>query len=89
MARIIDNDLLIDATFTPPADEEPQLIFRNDTEGALRRRISLWPKAESRNALAPRRARPLGQFPMERWDLPRPRPAKDAGLFQMRDGWPG
>ncbi|WP_245521437.1 hypothetical protein, partial [Mesorhizobium sp. M3A.F.Ca.ET.175.01.1.1] len=31
MARIVDNALLLDETLTPPAQEEPQIIFRNDT----------------------------------------------------------
>ncbi|MDX8528172.1 alginate lyase family protein [Mesorhizobium sp. MSK_1335] len=86
MARIVDNALLLDATFRPPANEEPQIIFRSDTielfdetYGYGRR-----PKIEMLWRLGV--PGPWDRFRDDAWDIPRPRLAADAGLFQNA-GW--
>ncbi|WP_258609723.1 alginate lyase family protein [Mesorhizobium sp. AR10] len=86
MARIVDNALLLDANYNPPAKEEPQIIFRSDTtelfdeEHGYGRR----PKVEMLWRLGiPGQ---WDQFRDDRWDFPRPKPASNAGLFQNA-GW--
>ncbi|WP_457807650.1 alginate lyase family protein [Kushneria sp. EE4] len=86
MARITDNQKLVDETFRPEANEEPQLIFRRDA-------------AERFDEAHPYGRRPkvelfwrLGipgkwdRWAIEPWDLPCPPYADDAGHFGYA-GW--
>ncbi|WP_438766452.1 alginate lyase family protein [Kushneria sp. TE3] len=86
MARITDNQQLVDETFRPEANEEPQLIFRRDA-------------AERFDEAHPYGRRPkvelfwrLGisgkwdQWAIEPWDLPCPPYAEEAGHFGYA-GW--
>ncbi|RWD67135.1 MAG: hypothetical protein EOS36_03220 [Mesorhizobium sp.] len=86
MARIVDNALLLDETLTPPAQEEPQIIFRNDTTELFDEEYGYGrrPKVEMLWRLGVPGL--WDRFRDDAWDIPRPRLAADAGLFQ-KAGW--
>ncbi len=86
MARLFDNARLADPTFSPPANEEPQILFRRDA-------------AESFNPAFPYGRRPkvelfwrLGipgpwdKWTEESWDQPRRPLSPEAGQFGTA-GW--
>lgn len=86
MARVLDNQQLLDPAYTPPALEEPQLIFRADA-------------AESFNPECPYGGRPkvelfwrLGipglwdDWDTPFWEQPRPRLSPEARQFGVA-GW--
>ena len=86
MARIVDNALLLDETFNPPAEEEPQIIFRSDTTQLFDEEYGYGrrPKVEMLWRLGvPGK---WDRFRDDKWDFPRPSRALDAGLFQNA-GW--
>ena len=86
MARISDNELLLDPGFTPAATEEPQIIFRNDAreefdpEFCYGRR----PKVEFFWRLGV--PGDWDHWPIEHWDLPCPEYSRDAGHYSI-SGW--
>ncbi|WP_246671984.1 MULTISPECIES: alginate lyase family protein [unclassified Mesorhizobium] len=86
MARIVDNALLLDETFIPPANEEPQIIFRNDTVELFDEQYGYGrrPKIEMLWRLGV--PGPWDRFRDDAWDFSRPRLSQDAGLFQ-KAGW--
>ena len=86
MARIVDNTRLLDEAFTPPANEEPQIVFRSDTTELFDENYGYGrrPKIEMLWRLGV--AGPWDRFRDDVWDFPRPRLAADAGLFQSA-GW--
>lgn len=86
MARIVDNALLLDETFRPPANEEPQIIFRSDTTELFDEKYGYGrrPKIEMLWRLGIPGL--WDRFRDDVWDIPRPRLAADAGLFQNA-GW--
>lgn len=86
VARVLDNNSLLDPEFKPDAKEEPQIIFRNDStqffsdEFFYGRR----PKVELLWRLGvPGR---WDHWPIEPWDLSFAPYSKDAGGFQ-HSGW--
>lgn len=86
MARITDNDTLLDATECPEAHEEPQLIFRCDSQQEF---DPEWyygrrPKVELFWRLGI--PGPWDKWAIEPWDLPCPNYSRDAGLF-AKAGW--
>lgn len=86
MARIADNALLLDETFAPSANEEPQIIFRSDTTELFDERYGYGrrPKVEMLWRLGVPGL--WDRFRDDAWDIPRPRLAADAGLF-LSAGW--
>jgi hypothetical protein len=86
MARIVDNTLLLDQALTPPAKEEPQIIFRNDTTDLFDEKYGYGrrPKIEMLWRLGVPGL--WDRFHDDAWDIPRPSLAADAGLFQNA-GW--
>ncbi|TIQ38608.1 MAG: hypothetical protein E5X48_01700 [Mesorhizobium sp.] len=86
MARIVDNAVLLDATVVPPAEEEPQIIFRSDTTELFDEQYGYGrrPKIEMLWRLGVPGL--WDRFRDDAWDIPRPRLAADAGLFQ-KAGW--
>lgn len=86
MARIVDNALLLDETFSPAADEEPQIVFRSDTVELFDERYGYGrrPKIEMLWRLGVPGS--WDRFRDDAWDFPRPSLAEDAGLFQSA-GW--
>lgn len=86
MARIIDNALLLDEGFRPPAIEEPQIIFRSDTTELFDEKYGYGrrPKVEMLWRLGV--PGQWDRFRDDRWDFPHPPLAADAGLFQHA-GW--
>jgi len=86
MARIVDNALLLDQAFIPPANEEPQIIFRDDTAELFDENYGYGrrPKIEMLWRLGV--AGPWDRFRDDAWDFPRPRLSADVGLFQNA-GW--
>jgi len=86
MARIVDNALLLDPTFSPPAEEEPQIIFRSDTTQLFDENYGYGrrPKVEMLWRLGV--PGPWDRYRDDTWDFPRPALAADAGLFQ-KAGW--
>lgn len=86
MARITDNRDLLDAGFHPPAEEEPQILFRRDTKLEFdpeyfygrRPKVELfWRLGVPGN---------WDEWLVEPWDLPCPGYAGDAGCFEWA-GW--
>jgi hypothetical protein len=86
MVRVTDNALMRDPTFAPSATEEPQIIFRRDTDdlfdedfpyGRRPKVEMLWRLGVSGN---------WDRFRPDKWDFPRPHLAPRAGLFQFA-GW--
>lgn len=86
MARIVDNALLLDQSFQPPAEEEPQIIFRADTTQLFDENYGYGrrPKIEMLWRLAV--PGPWDRYRDDAWDFPRPVRAADAGLLQ-KAGW--
>lgn len=85
MARITDNDALLDPGFRPRADEEPQILFRKDAQLEFNEEYFYGrrPKVE----LFWRLGVPAkwDNWPVEFWDLPCADYAREAGAF----GWTG
>lgn len=86
MARITDNERLLEADFRPDAGEEPQILFRRDTTiefdpeyfyGRRPKVEILWRLGVSGN---------WDTWPLEPWDLPFPRRSEEAGAH-ARAGW--
>lgn len=86
MARVTDNSLLLDATCAPPAQEEPQVLFRcdSDLEFNCEYPYGRRPKVE----LLWRLGVPgvWDAYSIEPWDLPYPAYADQAGDF-AEAGW--
>ncbi len=86
MARITDNELLLKDNFIPEANEEPQVIFRQDCELEFNPEFCYGrrPKVE----LFWRLGVPglWDGWPLEPWDLPCPDFAEQAGAFGHA-GW--
>jgi hypothetical protein len=86
MARVIDNDALLLDEYRPQATEEPQVVFRADTELAFDPEYFYGrrPKVE----LFWRLGVPgkWDDWPIEPWDLPCPPYSSQAGCF-ARAGW--
>ena len=86
MARITDNQQLIEAGFRPQANEEPQLIFRSDATACFNEAhpYGRRPKVELFWRLGiPGR---WDNWAIEPWDLPCPPYADEAGHFGYA-GW--
>ena len=86
MARIVDNNLLLEPEFSPEAKEEPQIVFRRDAEEIFDETVPYGrrPKVELLWRLGV--PGPWDRFWFDAWDQPRPAPGKFAGHFQ-KAGW--
>lgn len=86
MARITDNKDLLDPGFQPPAEEEPQIIFRRDTDTEFDPEYFYGrrPKVELFWRLGVRGN--WDEWLVEPWDLPCPGYAEQAGCFEWV-GW--
>ncbi|KQU79266.1 hypothetical protein ASD12_15630 [Mesorhizobium sp. Root102] len=86
MARIVDNALLLDQDFQPPAEEEPQIIFRADTTQLFDENYGYGrrPKIEMLWRLGVPGS--WDRYRDDVWDFQRPSRAAEAGLFQ-KAGW--
>lgn len=86
MARVTDNTLLLSPDFSPPALEEPQLIFRSDAGEMFdaRHPYGRRPKVELFWRLGI--PGPWDKWPDHPWDLPRSETSPDAGRFGCA-GW--
>ncbi len=85
MARVNEQSSLVDPRFRPPADQEPQLLFRADSVEAFDERFYYGrrPKVEILWRLGV--PGPWDEWAMEPWDLPYPEYCAEAGQF----GWAG
>jgi len=86
MARIVDNNKLLELDFAPEAKEEPQIVFRRDAEEIFDEAVPYGrrPKVELLWRLGV--PGPWDRFWFDAWDQPRPAPGKFAGHFQ-KAGW--
>jgi hypothetical protein len=86
MARVTDNALMRDPTFVPSATEEPQIIFRRDTDDLFNEDFPYGrrPKVEMLWRLGV--PGNWDRFRPDKWDFPRPHLTARAGLFQFA-GW--
>ncbi|MCK0770252.1 alginate lyase family protein [Chromohalobacter canadensis] len=86
MARLEDNNLLFRKGFQPEAHEEPQLIFRSDSNEEFDPNFFYGrrPKVELFWRLGI--AGPWERWKNEPWDLPRPSLSSDAGAYAQA-GW--
>jgi len=86
MARIIDNNLLLDPDFKPEALEEPQVIFRRDSRLCFDQEFFYGrrPKVELLWRLGV--PGPWDQWYFEPWDLSGPEYSEEAGCFGYA-GW--
>jgi hypothetical protein len=86
MARVTDNQLLLDKQFMPEAVEEPQILFRRDADLCFNRDFFYGrrPKVELFWRLGIPGDWDHWQF--EPWDLPGPDYAPEAGCFSYA-GW--
>ena len=85
MARITDNAILLQEGFAPPAEEEPQILFRRDSLQKFDERYPYGrrPKVE----LLCRLGVPVTSWGSnDPWDLPRPSFGPEAGQFGSA-GW--
>lgn len=86
MARIEDNQALLQGSFSAAANEEPQIIFRTDAQEAFREEIPYGrrPKVDLLWRLGvPGVWNRYGQDP---WDIPRPPLSSNRGLYK-EVGW--
>ncbi|EAU41191.1 hypothetical protein FP2506_13029 [Fulvimarina pelagi HTCC2506] len=86
MARILDNAELLDPASEPPAEEEPQILFRRD---ATERFDEVHPYGRRPKVELLWRLGVPGnwdRWPIEPWDSPYPGYAADAGQFRTT-GW--
>lgn len=86
MARITDNQALLEPGFAPPAEEEPQVLMRSDLDLRFDERwfYGRRPKVELFWRLGI--PGPWDHWPLEPWDLPFPEP--DRRLPEIgRAGW--
>lgn len=86
MARVTDNALLLDDSYRPEAIEEPQVLFRNDSNEEFDEAFCYGrrPKVEMFWRLGY-----SGKWDLyidDKWDLPRPKRSKDAGNYCL-SGW--
>jgi hypothetical protein len=86
MARVLDNRQLLDTSFQPEPNEEPQILFRHDAKEGFDPEYFYGrrPKVELFWRLGV--AGPWDSWPMEPWDLPCPEFAEDAGAATTT-GW--
>lgn len=86
MARVTDNEQLLNPDFTPDALEEPQIIFRYDAQQAFDEAYFYGrrPKVELLWRLGV--PGPWDDWPIEPWDLPCPDFCSDAGRY-TQVGW--
>lgn len=86
MARVTNNSDVLNPAFRPVADEEPQIIFRQDTgeEFDADYYYGRRPKVELLWRLGV--PGPWDDWLVEPWDLPCPQYSSEAGCF-MRSGW--
>lgn len=86
MARILDNQSLLDPDFLPEVTEEPQLVFRRDAEEEFNEEFPYGrrPKVELLWRLGI--SGDWDSWPDDAWDLPRPRRCKRSGLVEEA-GW--
>lgn len=86
MDRVTDNQVLLEADHQPDPIDEPQLIFRRDSEQVFNEQFAYGrrPKVE----LIWRLAIPgvWDRWKDRSWDLPRPAPSAEAGQFAVA-GW--
>lgn len=80
MVRVLDNSILLDPEFVPIADEEPQLIFRQDAREEFDEdsRYGRRPKVELFYRLGITGI--WDQWASHAWEKPRPDLSPDAGL---------
>ncbi len=86
MARIQNNDLLLGADFSPPADEEPQLLFRSDAMECFNESFPYgrFPKIEMFWRLGI--PGPWNRVTEKAWDPPRRDRSPEARQFALA-GW--
>ncbi|MFO7901862.1 MAG: alginate lyase family protein [Pirellulaceae bacterium] len=86
MARVLDNRQLLDPSFQPEPNEEPQILFRRDAREGFDPEYFYGrrPKVELFWRLGV--AGSWDSWPMEPWDLPCPEYAEDAGTAATT-GW--
>ena len=86
MARITDNSRLLEPDFVADAAEEPQIVFRSDTNELFDERIPYGrrPKVDLLWRLVV--PGPWDRFVFDVWDHMRPAPSVDAGQF-LQAGW--
>jgi Alginate lyase len=88
MTRVIENEHLLDPSYRPEADEEPQILFRRD---ASQQFDEAWPYGRRPKVELLWRLGVPGKWDGWRhkddsWDLPRPQRVEEAGQFD-RAGW--
>jgi len=86
MARVLNNQALLDRTFCPPAEEEPQLVFRQDLDEDFDESYFYGrrPKVEMFWRMAV--TGEWDHWDLEPWDLPCPEYSRHAGCYRY-SGW--
>lgn len=86
MARVRDNSVLRAAGYRPEADGEPQVIFRRDAAEEFNEAFPYGRRSKVELLWRLAVPGPWMRWYDDPWDLPRPRPAREAGEFG-RAGW--
>ncbi|MEW5251334.1 alginate lyase family protein [Microbulbifer sp. 2201CG32-9] len=86
MARIVDNDELLDPTFRPNAIEEPQVIFRADSSEVFDSEYPYGRRSKVEFFWRIGYPGKWDNWPIELWDLPCPEYSPDTGRY-AEGGW--